>query len=151
MKIDHRIELLLEILDRSFNKTSWHGPNLTGSIRGIDAKTAARSIHGRKSIWQQVLHAAYWKQRALNKLVGTQPFPRKGSNWFDLPKPATTRAWRDDVKLLQNVHTQLRAAVAKLDPARLKDLKLRKLIYGVAMHDVYHAGQINLLKRMLKL
>jgi hypothetical protein len=50
------IHLLLEVLDRAFDKPSWHGPNLANSFRGMDAKTASRQIHGRKSIWQQVLH-----------------------------------------------------------------------------------------------
>lgn len=150
MPQDPRIELLLEILDRAFNKPSWHGPNLGGSFRGLDPKTASRSVRGRKSIWQQVLHAAYWKQRVLNKLAGTQPFPRRGSNWPKLPDAITAGAWKEDQQLLHEIHGKLHAAVAALDPRQLADPRLRGMIYGIAAHDVYHAGQIRLLRKMLK-
>ncbi|WP_428936793.1 DinB family protein [Fontivita pretiosa] len=142
------LELLVEVLDHGFNKASWHGPNLASSFRGVDAPTAARSLRGRKCIWQQVLHAAYWKQRVLNRLIGTQRFPRPGSNWPRLPQKITAGAWKADQHLLHEIHRQLRAAVADLDPARLSP-KLKRMIYGVAAHDVYHAGQIRLLRKLL--
>jgi hypothetical protein len=147
--MDPQIQLLLEVLDHAYNKPGWHGPNLSSSFRGLDARTAARSIFGRKSIWQQVLHAAYWKQRVLNRIVGTQRFPRPGSNWPTLPETISNRAWKEDVALLDAIHQSLRGAVARLDLAQL-DPKLRKMIYGVAAHDVYHAGQIRLLRKMLE-
>lgn len=145
--MDSTIALLLEILDRGFNKPSWHGPNLASSFRGLDARTAARALPGRKCIWEQVLHTAYWKQRVLNKLVGTQPFPRRGSDWPRLPGTITNRAWKEDQQLLHEIHNRLRNAVAKLDSRKL-DPKLKRMIYGAAAHDVYHAGQIRLLRRM---
>jgi hypothetical protein len=147
---DPRIAILLQNLDCAFDKPAWHGPNLASSIRGVDAKHAAQSIGGRMSIWQQVLHAAYWKQRVVNLLIGTQPFPRKGSNWPDLPTELSERNWKGDVKLLHDIHVNLRAAVAQIDAARL-DEKTIKLILGAAAHDLYHTGQIRLLRRMMGL
>jgi hypothetical protein len=149
--VDDKLELLLAILDHAFNQVSWHGPNLTGSLRGVSAKVAVRSVAGRRSIWEQVLHAAYWKQRVLNKLIGTQRFPRKGSNWPHVPPNPTEAAWRQDIALLHEIHGRLREAVAALGPERLADPKLVRLIHGVAFHDVYHAGQIRLLRRLLGL
>jgi hypothetical protein len=146
--MDAQIALLLEILDCGFNKTSWHGPNLASSFRGLDPKTAAKHVHGRKSVWQQVLHAAYWKQRVLNKLAGTQRFSRAGSNWPKLPEPVTASAWKEDQQLLHEIHRKLREAVASLDSHKLTP-KLKRMIYGIAAHDVYHAGQIKMLRRML--
>ena len=52
--------LLVELLDHAFNRMSWHGANLMGSLRGVDAATAARRAGRRKTIWEQALHAAYW-------------------------------------------------------------------------------------------
>src|SRR2546421_4953314 len=86
--------LLLQLLDLAFDKRSWHGANLMSAIRGVHAMAAAKSIAGRKSIWQQVLHAAYWKHAALNKLVGTTPFARRGSNWPKLPEQINESSWR---------------------------------------------------------
>lgn len=143
------ISVILEFLDHGFDKASWHGPNLTGALRGVNAKLAARRLPGRKTIWEQALHAAYWKRIVLNKLVGTERFPRPGSNWVKMPPKKTPAAWRADLRLLYGIHRELRRAVATMPPARLKG-RLRLMIKGIAFHDVYHAGQIWLLRRMLR-
>jgi hypothetical protein len=148
--IDPRIAVLLQNLDYAFDKPGWHGPNLASSIRGIDARRAAQSIGGRRSIWQQALHAAYWKQRVVNLLIGTQPFPRKGTDWPLLPEQLTERNWKADVQLLHDIHATLRRAVEQIDAGRL-DEKTTKLILGAAAHDLYHTGQIRLLRRMMGL
>src|SRR5262245_49464596 len=129
-----QLSLLLEVIDHAFDKQSWHGPNLAGSFRGLDAKTAARNVHGRKSVWQQVLHAAYWKQRVLNKIVGTERFPRAGSNWPKLPVKITNRAWKEDQQLLHEIHRKLRSAIASIEPKKLNQ-KMIWRIHGVAAHD----------------
>ena len=140
--------LLLDLLDRAFDKRSWHGATLSGAIRGVGAQAAARSVHGRKSIWQQVLHAAYWKQRVLNHMAGPSRFPRRGSNWPAIPSDRSEAAWRADVEVLRDTHARLRAALAGLPRARL-DKKMTWLLQGAAAHDLYHAGQIKLLRRMM--
>lgn len=144
------ISTLLALLDHGFDRASWHGPNLGSSLRGVDAATALRRLPGRKCIWEQALHAAYWKQMVLNKVAGTTPFPGRGSNWPKLPDPPTPAAWKRDVTMLRDIHARLRSAVAGMDPARLADAKLRRMIIGAALHDIYHAGQIRLLRKMLR-
>src|SRR5688500_517091 len=104
--------LLLDALDQAFDKRSWHGPNLTGALRGLSAAQAAARLPGRKSVWEQALHAAYWKQRVLNKLAGPSRFPRKGSDWPPPPAERTEAAWKADVALLHGIHRRLREAVA---------------------------------------
>ena len=146
---DEGRQLLLDLLDRAYDKVSWHGPNLTGATRGVDAKTAARRVGRRKTIWEQVLHAAYWKQRVLNKLVGRTPFPRKGSNWPAMPSAKTDAAWRTDLRLLGEIHRRLREAVEHLDAKAIAP-KTLMMIHGIAFHDIYHAGQIKLLRRLLE-
>lgn len=141
--------LLLDVLDCAFDKRSWHGANLTGALRGVGATLAAKSLPKRKSIWQQALHAAYWKQVVLNKLTGATPFPRAGSNWPRMPAKPTDAAWKNDLALLHDIHKRLRKAVANLPPAKLSK-KTIWLIHGVAAHDLYHTGQIKLLIRLLK-
>ena len=98
---------------------------------------------------QQALHAAFWKQRVLNRVIGTQPFPRKGQNWPELPRPRTASAWKADQALLRAIHQRLMQAVRELDQARYSP-RLRKMLYGISAHDVYHAGQIKLLRKMLE-
>jgi uncharacterized damage-inducible protein DinB len=153
------IDLLLEMLDRSFDTRSWHGPNLRGAIRGVDVATAAaRPAPGRHNIWEHVVHAAYWKYAVRRRLLGEKrgSFTVKGSNWFPRPVTKTAAAWVDDIALLEDVHATLRAAVAVLGPKDLaharpgRTVTNRELILGIAAHDVYHAGQIQLLKRLAR-
>ena len=142
--------VLLDVLDCAFEKKSWHGATLSGALRGVSARqAAARAAPGTKCVWEQVLHAAYWKHRALRVLTAGAAgrFPRKGSNWPALPAQATEAAWAADVELLRDLHLRLRGTVAKLPPHCLTP-KTVWLIHGAAAHDLYHAGQIKLLRRI---
>ncbi len=151
------IEQLLAIVDQAYDRHSWHGTNLRGSIRRVTPEQAAwRPGAGRHNIWEIVVHAAYWKYAAWRRLSGAArgSFPLKGSNWFERPQEASHTAWRQDVALLDEMHRSLRAAVAAIDARELtrtpKDSKVGNaaLISGVAAHDLYHAGQIQLLKKL---
>src|SRR5687768_11936872 len=93
--------VLLDALDQAFDQRSWHGTNLIGSLRGVDLKIATTKVYGRKSIWEQLLHAAYWKHRVLCAIAGKERFPRKGSNWPKVPTLSTSTAWAADVALLR--------------------------------------------------
>jgi hypothetical protein len=151
------IVLLLRLLDEAYEKKAWHGPNLRGSIRGLTAPQAGwRPRPDRHSIADIVVHAAYWKYAVRRRLCGDKrgSFPLKGSNWFALPAPLEETAWRRYVALLEAEHRALRAAVAELPagalhqkPAGSKVSQL-PLITGIAAHDLYHTGQIQLLKRL---
>ena len=149
--------LLLQILDEAYDRKSWHGTNLRGSLRGVRPSEAAwRPARGRHNIWELAVHAAYWKYAVTRQLTGEKrgSFRLSGSNWFARPVGApTAKAWRDDLAILESEHRRLPEAVATLPPAALRRRMGRKylalqLITGAAMHDVYHAGQIQLLKRL---
>jgi hypothetical protein len=151
------VELLVRLLDQAYDRKSWHGPNLRGSIRGLDPAVAAwRPAPGRHCIWEIVVHAAYWKYIVRRRLLGEKrgSFPLAGSNWFPRPVTVSAAAWAEDVALLEQTHRNLRAAVAGLAPADLavtpagSKVSNLDLIGGVAAHDVYHAGQIQVLKRL---
>jgi len=145
------IELLTQILNQGYSSKAWHGPNLRQSLRGVSAKNAAwRPGRGRHNIWEIVLHAAYWKYAVRRKLRGDKrgSFALKGSNWFTRPTEGNNdKAWREDLALLEQEHQKLLEAVAGV--AAGKSLKIpSRFIFGVAMHDVYHAGQIRLLRQL---
>ena len=145
------VRTLVDALDYAFNRRSWHGANLMGAVRGASLAEAAVRVSGRRSVWEQVLHAAYWKHRVLT-IVGQArhgPLGRKGSNWLEPPAPPSEAAWREDLALLKALHAKLRTEVLAIEPRRL-DRKLAWLIHGAAAHDLYHAGQIKLLRRLIK-
>lgn len=153
------IPLLLALLDEAYDRKLWHGTNLRGSLRGVTPDQAAwRPRAGRHNIWELAVHAAYWKYSVTRRLTGDArgSFALKGSNWFGRPEPgaSTQDAWRQDLALLADNHRALRAAVARLTPTDLETVPngsrttVRALVTGVAAHDLYHAGQIQLLKRL---
>lgn len=153
------IEHLLQLLDEAYSRAAWHGPNLRGSIRGLTQREAAqRPKSGRHNIWEIVVHAAYWKYTVRRRLLGEKrgSFALSGSNWFNRPVDRTEKAWRADVALLEREHHRLREAVAAVRPedlsrpARASATRVRRLIAGIAFHDVYHAGQIQLIKKLVK-
>ncbi|HET9532371.1 MAG TPA: DinB family protein [Blastocatellia bacterium] len=157
---DPQITILLALIDQAFDHKSWHGTNLRGAIRGMRAADATwRLSPERHNIWEIVIHAAYWKyvvkRRLLSEARGS--FPLKGSNWIERPEGGADEAeWKKDVALLNETHRGLREAVAGLSAGDLEykpaGSKVRnlELITGIASHDLYHAGQIQLLKRELK-
>jgi uncharacterized damage-inducible protein DinB len=151
------LALLAALLEDSYRRRPWQGPSLKGSLRGVTARQAAwRPRGGRHSIWELVLHAAYWKYAVWRMLTGEKrgAFARKGSNWFPAPAAATDKEWKQVRALLEDEHRRLVEAAARVSPAALSrkpsgsSRTIANLLYGVASHDVYHTGQIQLLKRL---
>ncbi len=145
-------DLILVLLDEAYEERTWHGPNLRQSLRGVTAKQAAwRPARGRHNIWEIALHAAYWKYVVRRKIEGGKrgSFVLKGSNFFVRPEPGanTEAAWIADKQLLEREHRALRLAIGKArGTARWE--KLLPQLWGIAFHDIYHAGQIRLLRRL---
>jgi hypothetical protein len=144
--------LILAILEEGYSKKTWHGPNLRHSLKGVTARQAAwRPRPGRHNIWELTLHAAYWKYAVRRKLEGGKrgSFVLKGSDFFLRPEKgrANQAAWQRDRATLEKEHRAMIEAIRKVlrQPG---DKKRLKMLYGVAFHDVYHAGQIRLLRRL---
>jgi hypothetical protein len=144
--------LILAVLNEGYAKKTWHGPNLRQSLKGVSAKEAAwRATAGRHNIWELALHAAYWKYAVRRRIEGGKrgSFALKGSNFFPRPEKgkATEDDWQRDLALLEKEHQALEQAIRRvLKTPRAK--KLLPALYGVAFHDIYHAGQIRLLRRL---
>ena len=154
------IRLLLDIVDQAYDRRAWHGTNLRGSIRGLHAGDASwRPGPQRHNIWEIVIHTTYWKYAVRRRILGEKrgSFPLKGSNWFRRPVENTEAAWRSDVALLEETQTSLRRAIERVPAGQLhrrqgtSKFTFAQLIYGIASHDLYHAGQIQLVKRLQSL
>jgi hypothetical protein len=147
-------QLLLSVLDEAYEKKTWHGPNLKQSLKGVKARQAAwRPGPGRHNIWEFTLHAAYWKYTVRRRIEREKrgSFALKGSNFFARPLKGklNEKAWRADKELLEREHLALVNTIRKAASA-LKGAKVPKSFYGIAFHDVYHAGQIRLLRRLME-
>lgn len=154
---DATLALLVHQLDQAFDVRSWHGPNLMGSLRGLRGEILAwRPQPGRHNIAELAVHAAYWKYRVYRLISEAPPraFDLPGSDFFQREGVPTAAQWNADLQLLKSWHVRLRNAVTSLDASSLADVPGRsefttaELISGAAAHDLYHAGQIRLLRRM---
>jgi DinB family protein len=124
------------------------------AFKGVTAKQAAwRPGAGRHNIWEVMLHAGYWKYAVRRRMEGEKrgSFVLKSSNFFARPEKGNLNeaAWRADKKLLEREHRSLRVMIAKLLRTP-RAAKFMKQLYGVAFHDIYHAGQIRLLRRLME-
>jgi DinB superfamily len=145
-------QLLLALLDEAYQRKTWHGPNLKQSLKGITAQQAAwRPAPGRHNIWELALHSAYWKYAVRRVLVGGKrgSFVLKGSNFFERPERGkiTEAAWRADLRILGTEHRALQKIVRQMLQKPVSS-KVLRMLYGIAYHDIYHAGQIRLLRRL---
>ena len=157
MDESHRSVLLRQLM-LAYDRRSWHGPNLRGALRGVTPEAAAyRPQPERHNIWETTVHCAYWKYRVCRLLrpEDAEAFPLKGSDWFPRPVERSVSAWRRDLGLLQEWHERLLAAAGSVDPERLdarpserSEFTVLELLCGAAAHDLYHAGQIRLLRRL---
>lgn len=155
--VDPPVQALVDLLDEAFDRRSWHGTNLRGAVRGLSVDRAAwRPSDGRHNVWELVVHAAYWKYAVRRRLTGEKrgSFPLKGSNFWVRPVRGDAAEWKADVRLLVEQHRLLRSAVLAVPVQRLSKkapgstFTHAALIRGAAAHDLYHAGQIQLLKRL---
>lgn len=145
------IEMVLAALDEAYEKKSWHGTNLRGALRRVSAEEALwRPAVGRLNIWELALHAAYWKYAVRRRLRGDKrgSFPLKGSNFFPSPSRADEGEWRKALAILDEQHRALREVIAALPVKALDDRKTRHMLTGIAAHDLYHTGQIQLIRRL---
>jgi hypothetical protein len=146
---------LLLLLQQGWGPRSWHGTALKGAVRGITVKEALwRPGHGRHNIWELVLHMAYWKYAVSRRISGVErgSFPREGSDWIPVTDPSD-QAWKADIRLLYDQHAALLGAVKRLPASRLNHRNGSKWtpaeqIAGAAAHDLYHTGQLQLIKKL---
>jgi uncharacterized damage-inducible protein DinB len=145
--------LIAEQLRRAFEGDAWHGPALLELLQDVDAVTAAaRPLSDVHSIWELVLHVTAW-DAAASRRIGGETIQLTGVANFPLvPKP-TEAAWRKAVARAKRVHDALVKTVASLTESHLRDRVPGKkydfyfMLHGVAQHELYHAGQIAILKK----
>jgi uncharacterized damage-inducible protein DinB len=156
---DRRLEEALRHLHPPAGVRLWHGgATVLGSVRGVSPEVASwKPYPDRHSIWDLTLHIAYWNYAVERRLTGgpSGGFPRSPSNWPHPPAEVSKVGWDEDRKLLRECHERLVQAISAFDPSRLDDSagEERKttyadLITGIVLHDTYHAGQIQMLKRL---
>jgi uncharacterized damage-inducible protein DinB len=147
------VERIQGELRRAFEGEAWHGPAVLELLRDVTAEqAAARPIAGAHTIWELVLHIAAWENAGRRRLGGDRA---QLSDEEDFPpiNDTSEAAWRETIEALKSGHSKLYDAIAGLDESRLDEPILDGMrsvyitLHGVIQHDLYHAGQIALLKK----
>jgi uncharacterized damage-inducible protein DinB len=149
----HRINSQLK---RAQEGQAWHGPSLRELLAGVTAEqAAARPIPNAHSIWELVNHIIVWEQIARRRLEGEGEMPIPDEMNFPPVTDASEAAWQATLQSLEASHRSLRDGIKKIDDAYLEETAPGTLysnyvlLHGVIQHDLYHAGQIALLKKAL--
>jgi uncharacterized damage-inducible protein DinB len=145
--------LIADQLRRAFDGSAWHGPALLELLEDVNPATAvAKPLHDVHSIWELVLHIAAWDNAASVRLTGQICQPTGDDN-FPPVAEATEAAWQTAMAAAKRTHTTLIKTVAALPDSRLRDRVPGKrydfyhMLHGIVQHELYHAGQIALLKK----
>jgi uncharacterized damage-inducible protein DinB len=154
------IERLADQLQRAFYADAWCGPSLLETLQGVSAgQAAARPLARAHSIWEIVLHVSGWKRVVHRRLEGEAVRLPEEGDWPQV-RDAGEQSWQQTLAKLKTQHEALLTAVRRLDEARLDDVLLTEssretgggvscyvTLHGAAQHDLYHGGQISLLKK----
>ena len=149
-----RLELQLK---RAFEGEAWHGPSVLEALKDVTPDAAsAHPVAGAHSVWELVLHLAATYGLVLRRLGGEAAQLTPEEDWPAVPPP-TPSSWQDAVRSLQDLNGQVRRAATAFDPARLDEPLPAGVPYtaytqfiGITQHDLYHAGQIVLLRKALR-
>ncbi|HEY5883871.1 MAG TPA: DinB family protein [Pyrinomonadaceae bacterium] len=150
------LERIREQLKRAFEGKAWHGPSVMEVLHDVTAEQATiRVFPAAHTIWELALHIGAWEGACLTRLQGGRAELTDAEDW-----PAVTHisddAWRDCKSKLQEGNQKLRNALGTVDEQKLDEPILPGLpsiyitVQGVVQHDLYHAGQIAILKKALK-
>ena len=150
----NEVKHLAEQHRRALEGGAWHGPALLEVLAGVTAKRALnRPIQNAHTIWEIVLHIEAWDRVVLGRLTGHPIELTDEEDWPEVVDPSPA-AWKRSVASMKSVHLKLNREIARLTPARLdsgygprKRYKLFRLVHGAVHHELYHAGQIAILKR----
>jgi uncharacterized damage-inducible protein DinB len=150
------INRILDQMDRAYSGEAWHGPDLKQLLDGVSAEDASKHpVPGAHSIWELVNHVASWNIIVHQKSRGEPPEVTKEIDWPPVWE-ANEVAWKRALENLAESRTLLRNYVQTLWDDQLDEPIVREnysryvLLHGLVQHDLYHAGQIAVLKKALK-
>lgn len=150
------IERIQDQLKRAFEGNAWHGPSVQEVLNGITAaQAAARPIPGAHSIWELVLHIGAWERAGVRRLSGDRAQLPDEEDWQPMTD-ASEDSWSKTKASLAAGHEQLRQAINQVSVDRLDQPILEGMssvyatLQGIIQHDLYHAGQIAILKKALE-
>ncbi|HXX46079.1 MAG TPA: DinB family protein [Candidatus Acidoferrales bacterium] len=152
------IDRILDQMDRAFSGDAWHGPSLMSLLEGIPAEDASKhAVPGAHSIWELVHHMASWYTIVLHRLQSDSVEVTAERDWPPVWEVSDT-AWKRALDNLSENRERLRSVVARLQDDQLDltdqptsggNASRYVVLHGLIQHDLYHAGQIAILKKAI--
>jgi uncharacterized damage-inducible protein DinB len=153
------VERIRDQFRRAFEGEAWHGPSVLALLDGVTAQqAAAHPIQGAHSIWELTLHIAAWEQACKRRLEGDPAQLTDEEDWQPI-HDTSEAAWEKTKQQLIDTHRELMEAIARLDESRLNAPIIKDpnipfssvyvTLHGGVQHDLYHAGQIAIVKKAL--
>ncbi|MGA9184186.1 MAG: DinB family protein [Candidatus Acidiferrales bacterium] len=149
------IQRIVDQMDRAFSGDAWHGPALAQLLEGVTAEDASKhAVRGVHSIWEIVNHIASWNGIVMHRLAGEKVEVTQERDWPPVWE-ATDVAWKRSLEHLVTSRKRLRQTASELDDSMLDQKPSEHqdsryvLLHGLIQHDLYHAGQIAVLKKAL--
>ena len=152
---------LLDQLEREISGEPWHGPALVKILEGITAEQAARTPSpDAHSIWEILIHMTGWKREVARRAQGHAAAEPASGDWPAIGEVSDSRwraaredhlrAQRELVELVRGMSDVQLDTKVQGDTAAFigAGITVRATLYGILQHDVYHAGQIAILKKM---
>ena len=157
------VERIRDQFRRAFEGEAWHGPSVLALLDGVTAQqAAAHPIQGAHSIWELTLHIAAWESACKRRLEGDPAQLTDEEDWQAIPDTGddtSEAAWEQTKQQMINTHRELMEAIARLDESRLNEPIIKDpnipfssvyvTLHGGVQHDLYHAGQIAIVKKAL--
>lgn len=147
-------ERLLDQLNRAFGGEAWYGPAFRNLLDGVSEQQAKEHpIQGAHSIFELVVHVRTWMDVVARRIATSEEVLTTVEDWSDL----TGTSWAATLEELDHAQSRVVDAVARLSVERLEQKlpgqkrSVHAEVLGLLQHNVYHAGQIALLKRALGL
>ena len=142
------------VLTEGYGPGAWHGPDLKAALADVTPALAFwRPASGRHNIAEIALHHAYCARAVRGQLSGrpTEAFVLTGEDWFDLDDD-TRLSWASVQATVESEHRRLGDLVADIEAGKMippvADAERLNLVLGITCHAIYHAGQVQLIKRL---
>ena len=155
--MSNELERLESQLKRSFEGNAWHGPGVLEVLQDVTPDAAyAHPVADAHSIWELVLHLGGTYRLVLRRLQGNDAPLTPAEDWPPVPSP-TASNWSEAIRSLQQLNEQLRSAILAFNAHELDQPLVAQPPYpaytqfiGITQHDLYHAGQVAILKKALR-
>lgn len=142
------------VLQEGYGSDAWHGPNLKAALADVTPELASwRPDAGRHNIAEIAMHHAYYAHAVRGRLSDTapEPFVLDGEDWFTL-SGKNALSWKDVLTVVDTQQQRLATLVGDIEAGRVRsqlpEAERFALVLGITCHAVYHAGQVQLIKRL---